>query len=274
MMLEKLSGYLIFNYNKIFEHPFKQRILSGLIKLHTKYRKKTLTIPYQNKTWIEVDLNDYVDRTIFQKGGYENEIFENLSPFINNNEILWDIGAHIGSFTLKALHDKNVKQIHCFEPSPANFKRLESNKTINRNPQKMVLHPVGLGNDKGELWFYQSENNNSGGSRFVNIDQYKNAVKRPVDSVDNLIFDLNVPAPTLLKIDVEGFEAQVLDGAKKLFETHPPKALIFETLAVNNTILSEQIVEFLKKFNYTPKHITVKDEEDSELQNFLAIRNI
>ncbi len=268
----KLYGRFISSYYRSSDHWFKLRIVTLLNNLFIEKWGNKLIIPYFNDTWININLNDYVDRIIFQTGFYEHEVFEQLLSFATKDEVLWDIGAHIGSFSLKAINNPLVTEIHCFEPNPETFELLKLNKALNNNSFKLHLHNNGLGNKNEEVPFQVDQHGNSGRSKFVDGESETSSLNLPILTIDELVFSRGLEPPTLIKIDVEGFEKFILMGAERCFKEHPPKSIIFESKQHNNNPSDPVINSFFSKHNYIVKYVYAKDEDGSEYQNFYAFR--
>lgn len=271
MSLSKIVGKGFLKYYNSFDHPFKLRLFFALNRFLDRFGFR-IVIPYYGNLWISLSLSDYIDRTIFQKGEYEAEVFNSLIPHASKDDVLWDIGGHMGSFALKAMNNAAVSSIYCFEPNKKTFKLLSRNRDLNANKQKLNIFNIGLG-DKSATVSYQAANNgNSGGGKFIqNLNDQLDSF--PVDTMDNMVFTQHLPPPSLIKIDVEGFESNVFKGAEKTFTEHPPKAVIFETEAINGKLADTEIADFFKRHNYSLSLVECEDEQGGPLQNFLAVKN-
>src|SRR5688572_13952315 len=120
----KLVSRILKAYFLSPDHPMKLRLWSLLRKSLNRPR---LVIPYMKNGYITVDEQDWLQRQIFATGFYEHEVWCALSEFIDSNEILWDVGAHIGSVSIQAVLDPCVKEVHAFEPEPNRANILEFN---------------------------------------------------------------------------------------------------------------------------------------------------
>lgn len=253
------------------EHPGKLRVISWCIRL-LNMLKIRIIIPYKEGLFISLDLNEYVDFCIFKNGEYEPEVYKELITFAKTDEILWDIGGHIGSFSLKALKVDAVKEIRCFEPNTKTFSFLAENKKINLSKKNFYVHNFGIGEREETLPFVPNLTGNLGGSKINLGSVTEDKLLVDVNSIDNLVFAQNVPPPTLIKIDVEGFEEFVFRGAEMLFSVFPPKAVIFETNSESSKILNNKIDLFLTRRGYIIKTIKTRDELEGPFENFLAYR--
>ncbi len=122
-------------------------------------------------------------------------------------DLLVDIGANVGSYTVLACGAKGARGI-CFEPVPATFARLSDNVLINNLSSRVTALNMGISDVDGELPFSVSE----GATNHVIArgEMARGAINVPVRRLDSV---LTGESPSFLKIDVEGFETPVLDGA-------------------------------------------------------------
>ena len=154
-----------------------------------------------------VGLNKLIAHFILGKG-YETK---HENKFINellSNDCIWDIGANIGHYT-KIFSDKvsDSGAVCAFEPSPINFSNLEKNCRLLNN---IFLFNFGLGEKKEKFCFQQGIDNLGATSRIVDSDvgEIEIDVFVGLDLIENNI----AKAPTAIKIDVEGFEYEVIKG--------------------------------------------------------------
>ncbi len=131
-------------------------------------------------------------------------------------DIVVDVGAHIGRYTLRgALHASKVIAV---EPDPRNFSVLERNIGLN-GFSNVIAFNLALSNSKGSLPFYIA----GGGDTDLSSLSAKWAenlgltgdtmlVKVDCETLDNIVSNLALPFITWLKIDVEGHEVAVLEG--------------------------------------------------------------
>lgn len=153
-----------------------------------------------------------------------NNFFEiQFLDFINKNyneqnEII-DIGANIGNHSLFFLKFLNCKKVHSFEPFPDNLKLLEKN--TNSFGEKSIIYKTALSNKDGEMPLYNSQMGNNGG---FSLHSYSNGSSYIVkDSILVKTLDsYNLNNITMIKIDVENHENEVLDGARETILRNKP----------------------------------------------------
>jgi FkbM family methyltransferase len=153
-------------------------------------------------------------------GLFTKNITSQSKLLISNDEIYVDVGAAHGD-TISHFYDVSggsYKKIYAFEPDPMNFKGLSTLcKVI---PNNLALQ-AGVSDTVGQFYFYEHADNRFS-SRFV--DSSSNLVTSMKANVVRL--DDVVTEATLIKIDVEGFETKVIDGAKLLIEKFGPSMYI------------------------------------------------
>lgn len=135
-----------------------------------------------------------------------------------------DVGANRGQFARVALEAFPVATIHCFEPLPEPYAQLAA--WTNRVPDGRVLtYHTALGEAVTELAMYEHVGHTASSSLLARTQlatemfpqTQATMVRRvPVTTLDNWLRDHaeRIADPVLLKIDVQGYEAQVLRGAK------------------------------------------------------------
>ncbi|HEX4311210.1 MAG TPA: FkbM family methyltransferase [Acidobacteriaceae bacterium] len=123
-------------------------------------------------------------------------------------DLFVDVGANVGSYTVLACAVSGARG-YCFEPVPATYRRLLDNLAINNLASRVKAMNIGLASEDGELNFTDSENCTN--HVIVAGESRANSIRVPVHSLDSI---LGGESPSLIKIDVEGFEQAVLDGAE------------------------------------------------------------
>jgi FkbM family methyltransferase len=129
--------------------------------------------------------------------------------FLGTAPIIIDVGANVGQFASASKLFYPRARVICFEPDPDTFAALKENTA---GFSAIELHNVGLGKRAGNLTFYRHEVSemSSFSPRADDPVQRRGTTELPVRRLDDMISpDVR---PDLLKIDVEGFERQVLEG--------------------------------------------------------------
>lgn len=153
---------------------------------------------------------------------HEPRVKEFLSSQFTPGHVFVDVGANVGAYSLRAA-SKGMKVIS-FEPNPENAKLLMRNAEL--NSLSVDLHECALGRSEGKVLLSHT-GATSRVSRMERADeegpvQRENGIEATLSTLDS--FDL--PKVDLMKIDVEGYELDVLEGAKKTLERCRPNMMI------------------------------------------------
>jgi FkbM family methyltransferase len=165
--------------------------------------------------------------------GASEYCFLNQSWFIDFNfSTIIDIGSNLGQFALMLNAIFPNAYLYCFEPIPDCFEKLLKNTSKVKN---LKAFNIGLG-DKNEILDFNF-NDFSASSSFLemsNLHTYnfpftKNSqtISVPVERLDSFVQNLDLKPPLLIKVDVQGFEQQVILGGIETFKK--AKFLIIET---------------------------------------------
>lgn len=146
-----------------------------------------------------------------------------LLHLLRPEDMFADVGSNIGSYTILASGVVDAKSV-AFEPVPSTFYFLNKNIEINKLNNISSAYNVGVGSNKGNLKFTND---------FDTINHVVVGNEHNINTIDVEIITLNdfftdKQVPTLMKIDVEGFEKSVLEGAANVLKNDTLKALIVE----------------------------------------------
>lgn len=189
-----------------------------------------------NGTSLVLDPRDYFQCMMYY-GLYSPEIYEVISLIVQPGDQVIDIGAHIGYFsTHMARLVGSTGQVCCFEPDNRAAALLQRSLAANRMSWVKVF-PLAISSEKGDIDFHLSPqlgwSTAVGGSHLTGLQ----TVKSPTDSLDHLLESGAISGKVaLMKIDVEGFEMEVLRGASSVLKSLRP-VIIME---VNNQMLNKQ----------------------------------
>ena len=170
-------------------------------------------------------LASFVERQALLFCGYERDQIDLFLRQTPRGGTVLDAGANIGNHSV--LFAAHFDQVIGFEPNPALWPRLDRNVALNlaRYPSRSIdVHRVGLSDVAGTLTLYDVEGGNRGLATFSSEEQYDRpliaAATAQVAVADDLLGDIAVAA---VKIDVQGFEPQVLRGMQRLLaRSRPP----------------------------------------------------
>ncbi len=193
-----------------------------LIPLHSEYRKGTNKKVIRNKAIFTLDISDYMQWYIWAD-------LDDLSwrkALEYKDGVTIDIGANVGAFTIQLAKNTKDIEIHAFEPNPFIYDKLELN--ISLNPEiknRVTINKMGLSSACDTLSFFW-EKGNSGGGSFINSSENCTEERIQVITLDQYIIDKQIKQVSFLKIDVEGYEPQVISGASNTIANLKPSVYI------------------------------------------------
>jgi FkbM family methyltransferase len=179
---------------------------------------------------VAAPLSDEVGRSIYYFGDLDRKITWVCSRLVKPNDIVLDIGANLGllSFVLSRLVGPNG-QVHSFEPNPTMVSYIR--QAIVRNGVKNIaLYPFALGAAPDHLQLSIPALNAGAASLLPARWQGEDStnVTVPVRTLSSIIREQRIGHIRLIKMDVEGFEPEVIRGAADAFTADPPDAILFE----------------------------------------------
>lgn len=201
---------------------------------------------------IFLDLNptSLYDQYLLQGIGLNPHLPSIMEEKLDHDTIFLDIGANIGFFSIIA-EKKFGAQVFAFEPSPREFKRFKKN-LISNDCKRIVSYNCALGNVNDESFLQTADYSNHGMNRIVPCGT-KNSVRVKVKKLDSLIKTLDLEKIGLCKIDVEGFELEVLEGMSNIITKLETCKFIVEispTYLCDNGRKAEDIYKFFEKYEY------------------------
>jgi FkbM family methyltransferase len=201
---------------------------------------------------VAAPLNDYVGRAIFYFGDLDRKITWVCSRLVRPGDVALDIGANLGLVTLilSSIVGKNG-QVHAFEPNPS-MQSLIEQAIIRNRVTNVQLHRTALGAQPGEL-ILSVPDGNAGAASFRANRQVSESARLtvPVRTLSSVLADLSIEHIRLVKIDVEGFEPEVLTGAADFFALCPPDAILFELNdCVEGELYDHPTIQLLEKLGY------------------------
>lgn len=201
----------------------------------------------QFKFWI----NSHQSYWLYKNYYLDTVEFKFIDSIIRPNDIIFDIGANIGIYSLwfsKCIN--NNGKIYSFEPDEANMERFKYVIGLN-NIKSIYPQQIALSNSIGEAKFSigLDEQNGLLNDSQSSIEQY-NIVN--TNTIDNFCAENSVNVINYLKMDVEGAEWFVLNGATSMLAKHKIKIIQLE---INNQLLKynisvKQLVDFMAAFGY------------------------
>jgi FkbM family methyltransferase len=178
------------------------------------------------------DLQEDLQRQIYFFGTYFLEQ-DNLSWWgkqAKGAEVIFDVGANVGIFSLAALAAEPNAVVHAFEPTPEIAKRLLNAAELN-GLHKLNVHALAVSNANGyaKLNRWSGDMGTNSGMNFIFGSADEGDPNRvPIVSLDDFCQEYAINRIDLLKVDVQGHEAEVFKGAQRLLTAGRIGLICFE----------------------------------------------
>ncbi len=174
-------------------------------------------------------------------GSYEYPIRKLFEKLVSEGDVVYDIGAHVGYYTLLASGLVGEKGfVVAFEPFPGNLVFLKQHLTINGANNTSVIEGVVLDFD-GESKIREGPNS------FESTVDSKGRLSVQAYSIDSFVFKKKNRIPSIIKMDIEGSEFAALKGAVQTLKKNKP--LIF--LSTHGPKVHKECCSFLGELGYT-----------------------
>lgn len=172
------------------------------------YKKDTFTLMYRNGLTVKLRTSSTDIQALANV--WINEEYKKTGFEIKNDDIIIDVGAHVGLFTLYASQYCKSGKIFCFEPIKKNFDLLSENIKINQLSNVKCIH-TAVHDKNDSIRMYLSKTDDAAHSVFNNGNEYVYVNTITLSEIFNAN---NIQVCNLLKMDCEGSEY-------KIFETTP-----------------------------------------------------
>ena len=282
-MIKKISYFfykILLTLDKIFQLITKRSILNWFKDFFQKDSYKKISILNKEVNFfIPNQLTDWRIETFFTK---EPETLEWIDSFEKKDKIIfWDIGANIGLYSIySVLRNENVSTIS-FEPSTSNLRVLSRNISINNLENKIKILSAPLSNKENQFLTMNEgdfieggalntfgENYDFAGELFDSKMKYKILGTTIKNLLDNNILEI----PNYIKIDVDGIEHLILEGAGEYLKDKRIKSLSIEI----NEDFKEQynkVIEIMDQNEFKLLHKKHNDEMFNDSKKFSKVFN-
>lgn len=175
---------------------------------------------------MRLTLKDWVQFNLFIYGQYEDNETKLVRKLCRDESVFFDIGANVGYYSLIAGKTNKNNRVYAFEPVSKTFARAAENIKLN-HLNNIFLHKKIISNRTELASINVGNENNWGMSSLVQHDHLSGDVEK-VESItlDNFVKEEKITRLDLVKIDVEGFELNVLQGMKETLIQFKPIILI------------------------------------------------
>ncbi len=266
--------------NFVWRHPLNKKsrlaAIGRLIRWQIASRLMVgpIALPYLNGKYLFAKNGMTSAASNWYCGLDEYEDMSFVLDTLHSGELFIDVGANIGSYSILAA-TKGARVI-AIEPVPSTFKVLKQNVLLNELDDQIEVMNIGLGSKEENLKFSTEQGTTN---HVLNKEENtKQSVKILVRSLDDV---LDGRIPKIIKIDVEGFETKVIEGARKTLANPNLLAVIMELngsgayYGFDEDILHKKMLSLnFNSYIYEPKKqklISLKNKKNQK-NNTLYIR--
>ena len=209
----------------------------------------------------------------------EPETISWIETFIKPGDTVYDIGANIGAYSLVIdKFNQGLNMIYAFEPSFSTFRQLNNNILLNKCTGRIVPFQIGL-SDKTELAVFNYSSIDSGsaihalGEPINHIGRpFLPALEQPILSyrLDDFIGSFGLKKPNHIKLDVDGTEFNILNGAKTILASDDLKTILVEVEPSQD--VTKRIIHLLTENGFKIHSFRNHGNQDSETANYVFTR--
>lgn len=244
---------------KLIDSLFFRTLPNGEILIKTLYGFPMYINPSYDKG---------IERKLYLTGSYEKGLLYVIDQLLGPGDVVVDAGANIGLISVFCCtRVGKAGLVMSFEPHPDTVSILRRNIELNKLSQAKVFD-TALGSVPGTARIYSNLQINRGAASMVDFQDGAPSFEIKVEVLDQLLAKYQISQVKLLKIDVEGFEMEVLKGAQNLISKGDGPILVVEcsTTRQNFQYSMEDLFYFLTtRQGYKIFRFAVSKEKISKL---------
>ena len=193
----------------------------------------------------------FLGPSVMQNGSFEVIETKILIKLFFQADIFVNVGANFGYYICMA-RNMGVRSI-AIEPIPINQRILKQNLIENNWDQNVILHPIACGNSNGNVTIYGE---GTGASIIPGWAQNPSRLKHivPMKKLDNILSNEKVTSKSVILIDVEGFEFDVLLGAENILGSPDKPVIMLESGLTDHRSEGGLNLKFLEIFKFIVKN--------------------
>lgn len=214
--------------------------------------RRDVTLPVGVR--MNVGLIDVIERSLLTTGHWDSIVESCVQRLLKPGDTFLDVGANIGYFSMMA--SKVVGSngtVVSFEPSARALTRLAAHGCLNQCRNQLICsHAVGDFTGRSTLNWAPSSN--IGGSTISRGKAATGAVEQiTIRRLDDVCREFDL-VPSLIKMDIEGFELFALKGAREMLQMHSPQVVCELTgpFLADHGQSAKELVQFMLELDYTP----------------------
>ena len=213
----------------------------------------------KEKLWLLAPLSDIDGRLLYYFGGPIDTKWV-CKRILRSGDNVIDIGANLGFVTHISRQIVGPQgQVHAFEPQPQLVDLMK--QSLERNGYTdVVIHDIALGKNQEQQQFFIPIHHCGAASliAFSGSGPKTRTISVSVENASVYLAKLGLSHIRLMKMDVEGYEAEIIEGALDFLKISPPDAILFEIMSRYHNIpfCQQPVVKLLSQLDYQFINIT------------------
>jgi FkbM family methyltransferase len=211
------------------QHPSSRFLASVAFRLASQVREPQIGLLATGEPML-LNLAEHIQRWIYMYGTYEEPTTRYLQRNATDGWVFIDVGSCEGYYAVLAVALGGcASRVIAIEPNPPMADQLQETVRLGRYPIEILA--VGCGSTRGMASLTVSDiQGNIGMSSLVHQERGRRTVEVPVETLDGICGERNL-CPDVVKIDVEGFEMEVLRGFGRTLQESPPRLILVELVS-------------------------------------------
>ena len=222
------------------------------------YKKNITKIKINNKIikfWTPgVYAKYFTDNFLKKRQTIENFILQ----FPDKKDVIfWDIGSNLGLYSIFCAANKKKVKIVSFECSPSAVLAISKNITLNNYEKRITICQIGLTNSKSSFLMLNEHKDSLGsqynalGNNFLlknkKLNVIKNKFKVYSSTIKNILQNQSVEVPNYIKLDVDGFELEILEAFGNFLQNKKIKSIVteikFGSRKIDNMVVDDKKID-------------------------------
>ena len=221
---------------------FKLRLLAWT-------RTRSFIVALESGQKLRLRPEDQLAKEILNGESFEKAIREKIFEHTEAGMVVLDIGGNIGYYTIDLAKLVGLSgKVVSFEPNPPMIEELKRNVELN-GLQNVIVQPIALSNQSGEAEFHCPRPGWEGhASLRSNVTfQTFERIRVKTRKLDDVLQDLGINSVDLIKIDVEGAERLIFQGARRLLTSHRKPLIFFECAETTCRAFGHCVLDVLRE---------------------------
>jgi len=204
--------------------PFTPIIPKGFLSKIPVYGQICVNLPNSQKVYLQTDGDDYIASLLYWGGidAFEGNTIRLFIELLNYADTFFDIGANTGIYSLIAAGGNPRRMVYAIEPVPRVLDCLRRNIELNKL-HNIRINPYAITNYDGEITLYVPNSAiPTDASTLEGFRMTADNISVQAKTIDSFVSQNEISKVDLMKIDTEGTEHKVLEGAKKILIRDEP----------------------------------------------------